>query len=96
MTTTNFNEWLTECSLEDSDEVHSIYHAVLDNDGSNWGGYYVKNKGVQTFVYSDSHDTVLLLASENARTAFLDFLDSHYECGVDGQREFDRAMARED
>lgn len=93
--TTNFNEWLDTSAIESADEAHSIQQAVLST-GENWGGYHTSKRGDQIFLHSDAHDCVLRLASEDAKEAFLKLLEALYELGLEGQRYYDKQMAKDD
>lgn len=93
-TTTDFEEWLEYSDIQNADEAHSVEQAILTGD--NWGGYYIKENRGQIFLYSDSHDCVLRLASENAKAAFLKRLQEPYEFDLDTQRWIDKQMAKDD
>lgn len=92
--TTSFDEWLEASDIQDSDEAHSVREAILS--GENWGGYHSEKKNGQIFLYSDSHDCVLRLASEDAKSAFIKRLESAYNFDLDTQRWFDKQMAKDD
>jgi hypothetical protein len=98
-TTTDFREWLDNVELEDHDEVYSLYRAV--KDGTTFGIFDVKPaRGAgERWIVSASHlDQSLLLASSDARQAFLVHLTKTHcdDMEMEGWYSFKRAMAKDD
>lgn len=76
----DFKAWLDEVSLDGYEEVYSLYSSVKNVE--KWMSYTTKVRpcktGNQYFVEADGCDDTLLLASEEAKKAFLKFLEDTY------------------
>ena len=97
--TTDFQEWLANVELESHEEVYSLYRAV--KDCTSFGIFDVKpakGSGERWIVTASSIDQSLLIASSDARTAFLQKLTRTY-CGdldMEGWYSFKHGMAKND
>ena len=93
-TQTDFKVWFENLDIDgDIEEIHSLYHAVKDNDSAY--GYEIDWNGERMFVSSSNADETLLL-TEKSRGAFIKYLDSRSESEVDIERDFQRAMQKDD
>ncbi|RYG22747.1 MAG: hypothetical protein EOO01_44900 [Chitinophagaceae bacterium] len=99
-TITDFKEWISGVDLEDHNEVYCLFNAVKKFE--EWGGFDCKeretSRGRMYFVKCSYSDDVLMLASEKARTYFLDYLEKTYagEMGMEGWYYFKEAMAKDE
>jgi hypothetical protein len=66
-TTTNFDDWLSENSVEDPEEIYALYEAATNRKGDLI--FEVTTVGEKTFIKGDA--STLLLATEWARKAFV-------------------------
>jgi hypothetical protein len=98
-TTTDFQEWLGNVELEDYEEVYSLYRAV--KDATSFGIFDVelaKGGGERWIVTASSTDQSLLIASGDAKAAFLQHLTGEYygDLDMEGWYSFKRAMSKDD
>jgi hypothetical protein len=97
--TTDFNEWLDNVELEHFEDVYSLYRAV--KDACPFGTFDVqpaRGDGPRWIVKAPSTEQGLLLASNDARAAFLKRLTATY-CGdleMEGWYSFKRGMSKDD
>jgi hypothetical protein len=79
-TITDFTTWLSGANIEDHNEVYCIYKAVSQLE--EWEAFNCTErttlKGRMYFLKCSYIDEVLMLASENARNAFLKHLEATY------------------
>jgi hypothetical protein len=81
MTTMSFDEWLGAADPETPDEIYYLYYAVKRaQDDAMWS---VSTHGHQMFVTGDGCEVTLLLASADARQAFLKHIEATYCEGMD-------------
>lgn len=106
-TTMNFEEWIDGVDPDDYNEVYCIYRSVADlnedNDVEEWGGFKASRKetsrGPMYFIKSTFSDEVLMLASDKARDAFIDYLTKRFageELDIEGWYYFKYEMDKED
>lgn len=93
-TTTDFKAWLDEEGIECAEEMVGLYRTVAGTDSGY--GYELKPAagGKNTYLTGTS-DTGLVLTPKS-RDAFVRYMDSLYEGGVEAQAYFDHAMAKDD
>ena len=98
-TTTDFQEWLGNVEPEDYEEVYSLYRAV--KDATSFGIFDVKparGGGERWIVTASCTDQSLLIASSDARAAFLQHLTKTH-CGdleMEGWYSYNRGMSKDD
>ena len=98
-TITDFEAWLDQADPEGHEEVYSLYRAVVDT--TQMGPFQCKpaKGGNGLIVYADHIDDTLLLASDKAKSAFLNEIEKRYvnnDMNIEGWYEFNRSMAKND
>ena len=94
-TVTDFKEWLDEEGIETAEDLLQVYRPVKDSEPG-WA-YEIEpiTKGTPGRVLLKGGSDDLLL-TPTSRQAFVRYMDSFYELGVEGQAMFEHAMARDD
>lgn len=95
--TTNFEEWFTEIDIDGHEEVFNLYQTVwngIENDVP----FSCKSNGDLSIVTCAYNPLKLVLATEKAKTAFLQAIENRFCDGVDIESwyGFEHAMAKED
>ena len=98
-TITDFDAWLDEADPEGYEEVHALYRAIVDCD--EFGLYQCKSSQDETkwFVKAGGAGDTLMLASVEAKNAFLKRIDSKYvdsELDMESWYHFNRNMEKND
>ncbi|MHA7831913.1 MAG: hypothetical protein ACX93O_12510 [Flagellimonas sp.] len=96
-TTTDFQEFIDNLEETDIEEVYNLYSSI--ESCTQMGSYACSLNNDRYFVKTDFNDITLMLASEEAKTAFLKVLDYNFggDFGwVGGHYEFVRSMNKDD
>ncbi|MDY4388687.1 hypothetical protein [Pectobacterium aroidearum] len=95
-TITDFDSWLDQADPDDYEEIYALYRTVADAD--EFGLYKCSVNNGKYFVKADHAEDTLMLASEKARSAFLQAVDSRYdiEGDIEGWYGYQRAMDKDD
>lgn len=92
---TDFVGWLDQEGLESAEELLQVYRPVKDEeDGWAYSLQPIEKGPKGRFLLKGGSEDLLL--TEKSRGAFVDYMDSLYELGVDGQAVFEHAMAKAD
>jgi hypothetical protein len=93
----DFKNWLDHVDTDSFDEVHSLYNAVLNNEG--WGSFSCTeretSKGTQYIVQGDDIEAPLILTTN--RKFFLEYLNEKYggDLGIQGEYAFRESMRKD-
>jgi len=100
-TMTDFKDWLSGANLEDYNDVYCLYRAV--NDLDEWGAFKCTkketSKGNMYFLKCYYADDILMLASDKARTYFLNHIEKTYageEMDIEAWYYFKYSMEKDD
>ncbi len=99
MATTDFETWINELDLSYYDDIDSLYQTVYNCE--DYGCYSIalaKGSTDRWIVSSDDCEESLLLASDKARRAFLNYIEAHFCDGLDEHAwyEFMRESEKDD
>ena len=98
-TITNYMDWLSSLSIEDDDEVYSLFNSVLQCE--EWGSFktqVAKGSDERWIVSAEGVDESLRLGSQKAKDAFLKHIELVF-CGeltMEGWYSYQKAMAKDD
>lgn len=94
-TITDFKGWLDEEGFDTAEDLLQVYRPVKNSE-TGWMYEIVPiTKGASGRILLKGGANDLLLTS-TSREAFVKYMDSFYELGVEGQAMFEHAMARDD
>ena len=95
-TITDFEEWINEADPDSNEEIYALYRAVSDINQN--GMYECSMNNGKYFVKGDHTENTLMLASEKAYSAFLQYMNVYFnfEGDIEGWYGFNRAMAKDD
>lgn len=96
---TDFEAWLDQVDPEGHEEVYSLYRSVADATQIGLFESKPAKGGKGLIVYKDHIDDYLLLASDKAKSAFLNEIEKRYvdnDMNIEGWYEFHRSMAKND
>ena len=93
-TITDFKAWIGNENLETAEDMLHIYRPVKDGE-SGWSYTITSAKGSSSNIIVKGGEDDLLL-TPRSRAAFVKYMDSLYETGVECQAAFEHAMARND
>lgn len=95
MTETDFKAWLDEEGFDTAEEMLQVYRPVKDSEpGWTYEIEPIANGAAGRVLVTGGKNNLLL--TEVSRKAFVKYMDSLYELGVEGQAMFEHAMARDD
>ena len=94
MAITDYKEWLDGEHIEEAEDMLQVYRPVANNE-TGWKYKVEPAKGETGNVIVTGGENVLVLTPKS-RKAFLEYMNSQYEFGVESQDEFDRAMRKND
>lgn len=80
-TITDFSAWLDQADLDDHEEVYALYKAVEDVDDVGLYKCTASKDGTKWFVEASHTEDKLMLASVEARAAFLKKIENEYTNG---------------
>ena len=92
---TDFKEWLALKGVETAEDMLQVYRPVKDNEK---GWQYLLSPvltGPSGRYILSGGDEDLLLTSKS-REAFIKYMDSMFELGVEGQYAYEHAMGKDD
>ena len=92
-TITDFKAWLDQENIESAEEMLHVYRPVADNE-TGWKYEVMPTKKSGNVIIEGGEEPLLL--TEKSRAAFVKYMDSLYETGVECQAAFEHAMARND
>ena len=98
-TITDFDAWLDQADPDDYEETYALYKAV--EDGEAFGIYECKPSPDHSkwFVKAGHTDDTLMLASPQARAAFLRCIEERFgdgELDMESWYHYNRNMAKDD
>ena len=93
-TMTDFKEWLGQEDIKTAEEMLSVFRPVKNNE-KGWKYTLEPARGSSENVILTGGDNDLVLTPKS-RDAFIKYMDSQFETGVEGQAAFDHAMERND
>ena len=98
-TITDFDAWLDQADPEGYEEVYALYRAIVDCDEVGRYQCNASQDGTKWFVKASSADDTLMLASIEAKDAFVKHVDSKYgdsELDMESWYHFNRNMEKDD
>ena len=93
-TITDYKAWLDAENIDTAEDMLQIYRPVKD-DETGWVYTIVPVRGVSPNVIVKGGKNDLLLTPKS-RDAFVKYMDSLFELGVEGQYALDHAMEKND
>lgn len=88
----DFKEWLeNQPGIDGAEDLLQIYRPIADQED---GWMYTMKEEGDGFVVSGGEGELFL--TQRSRSAFIRYMDSMYELGVEGQAAFEHAMAKND
>lgn len=91
---TDFKAWLDQEDIQSAEDMLQIYRPVTNNE-KGWMYEVKPAKGNKGGVIIEGGEEPLLL-TEKSRTAFVKYMDSLYETGVECQAAFEYAISQND
>ena len=89
---TDFKAWLDFESIETAEDMLQVYRPVKDNEkGWKYSLSPVPTGPSGSYVLSGD-----LLLTSKSREAFIKYMDSLFESGVEGQYAYEHAMGKDD
>ena len=88
---TDFKAWLDDQGIECAEDMLQIYRPVSASE-TGWA-YSVSPEGCGYVVRGGEQE---LFLTDRSRAAFVRYMDSLFELGVEGQYMFDHAMSKDD
>lgn len=89
---TDFKEWLdNQSGIDGAEDLLQIFRPIADRED---GWQYTMKEDGDGFVVSGGEGCLFL--TQRSRDAFIRYMDSLYELGVEGQAAFEHAMAKND
>ncbi len=93
-TLTDYQAWLDAEGIETAEEMLQAYRPVANNE-TGWKYAIKPARGASGQVILTGGENDLLL-TEKSRAAFIKYMNSRYELGVEGQAAYEYAMAKKD
>jgi hypothetical protein len=91
---TDFKDWLELEGIETADDMLSVYRPVKNNEtGWQYALGPAKGSSGNVILTGGCNDLVL---TPKSRDAFIKYMDSKFETGVEEEAAFEHAMARDD
>ena len=87
--------WLEEQGIECAEDMQQIYRPVAFGE-TGWAYELVPIETGSAGRYILKGGTEDLLLTEKSKSAFVKYMDSFYELGVEAQAMFDHAMSKDD
>ena len=87
--------WLDEQGIECAEDMQQIYRPVAFGE-QGWAYELVSVETGPAGRYILKGGSNDLLLTEKSKDAFVKYMDSHYELGVEAQAMFDHAMSKDD
>lgn len=93
-TLTDYKDWLDAEGIEMAEDMLQVYRPVANKE--NGWKYEIKpaRGGADRVILTGGENDLLL--TEKSRAAFVKYMDSLYELGVEGQAADEYAMAQND
>ncbi len=79
MGTTNFDSWLDMADPDTTEEIYGLYEAVSSEEGD--GIWEVSKQGTRIIVQVGHVEEALIIASDDAKNAFLKLISERYMDG---------------
>lgn len=93
-TITDYQAWLDTEGFETAEDMLQVYRPVANNE-TGWKYEIKPARGSSGRVILTGGENDLLL-TEKSRAAFIKYMNSRYELGVEGQAAYESAMAKND
>ena len=91
---TDFKDWLEQEGIETAEDMLSVYRPVKDNEtGWQYTVQPARGSSGNVILTGGNNDLVL---TPKSRDAFIKYMDSQFETGVEGEAAFEHAMAKDD
>ena len=92
---TDFKEWLALEGVETAEDMLQVYRPVKDNEkGWKYSLSPVPTGSSGRYILSGGDEDLLL--TSKSREAFIKYMDSMFELGVEGQYAYEHAMGKDD
>ena len=92
---TDYKEWLELEGIETAEDMLQVYRPVKDNEkGWKYSLSPVRTGTAGRYVLSGGDEDLLLTSKSIA--AFVKYMDSLFELGVEGQYAYEHAMDKDD
>jgi hypothetical protein len=90
----NFEDWLEQEGIKTAEDMLSVYRPVKDNEtGWQYTLEPAKGSSEKVILTGGYHDLEL---TPESREAFVEYMDSLFENGVEVEAAFEHAMAKDD
>ena len=92
---TDFAGWLDQEGFDTAEDLLQVYRPVRDGEtGWTYTLEPIRKGALGRFLLKGGAENLLL--TQKSRDAFVEYMDSLYELGVEGQAAFEHAMAKDD